>query len=166
MGVYLRDFEGMPSIGEMPRPSIPETTKAAIKRDYKAGLGSQKELALKYGVSLASAERICSGVVKGSAAPAMEIVHNAIERGQRVTIEGLDLTRYLVDGIKDLMGDMASTEAKSKEGIAGVALKWMQYLAEINPPTMADFVDQLITRPDFDPAEFVRLLKERYDKAG
>jgi hypothetical protein len=150
----------------MPRKPIPETTRAAIKRDYKSGKHTQKDLARIYNVSLASVEKILRGVERGSAAPAMEIIHGAISSGQRVTIEGLDLTRYLVDGIKDLMGDMATAEPKSKEGVAGVALKWMQYLAEINPPTMADFVEQLVSRKDFNPEEFARLLKAKYEKAS
>lgn len=150
----------------MPRKPIPESIKAAVQRDYKAGVASQKELALKYSLSVTSIERILQGVRKGEHTPAMQIVYKAVADGQRVTIEGLDITKYLVDGIKDLMGDMKSTEAKSKEGVANVALKWMQYLAELNPPTLADHVDQLIARPDFDPSEFVRLLKERYAKAS
>jgi hypothetical protein len=148
----------------MPRKPLPETTRAAIKRDWRAGIGTQPELATKYGISLASVKRILQGVEKGSAAPAMEVVRTAITSGQRVTIGDIDLTAYLADGIKDLAGDMAITEAKSKEGIASAMLRWIQYYAELNPPTMADFVDKLIARPDFDPAEFVRLLKERYER--
>ena len=151
----------------MPRKPLPETTRAAIKRDWRAGIGTQPDLAAKYGISLASVKRIVQGVEKGSASPAVEVVRTAMASGQRISVGDLDLTAYLADGIKDLAGDMASTEAKSKEGIASAMLRWMQYYAELNPPTLSDFVDQLIARPDFDPAEFVRLLKERYEpKAG
>ena len=150
----------------MPRPPIPETVRASIKRDYRSGGYTHKTLAQKYSVSLRFVENLLRGVEKSQASPAIEVVHRAIESGQRVTIEGLDLTKYLCDGIQDMIGDMANTEPKSKEGIANAALKWMQFLAIVNPPTMADYVDQLMARPDFDPAEFVRLLKERYAKAS
>jgi len=32
----------------------------------------------------------------------------------------------------------------------------------LNPPTMEELVDQLLSRPDFDPERFVSLLRSRY----
>jgi len=146
----------------MPRKPIPETTQQAIKRDYKKGLGTHAELARKYSISVSSVEKICKGIKKGSYQPAIDFVTDGVSRGQRVTVGDIDLTEYLETGIKTLSDDIKTTEAKSKEGIASAALKYMQFYAELNPPTLEDFVDQLLARPDFDPERFVAILKERY----
>lgn len=134
-----------------------------IQRAYELGEGSYRELADRFKVSLATVQRCCKGlkppVDKKLAA---EVLADAVTHGEKVTIDGLDLNQYLKDGIQDLTADMRSTEAKSKEGVASAALKYMQFYAQLNPPTLEEMVDQLLARPDFDPERFVSLLRSRY----
>ncbi|MEM6436755.1 MAG: transposase family protein [Cyanobacteria bacterium P01_D01_bin.115] len=146
----------------MSRRATPELTQKAIKRAYGAGEGSKKELAARFKVSESTVKRICQGVTPASKNTSVQIVAEAISNGDPVSIGGLDLTQHLKDGIKDLTADMKSTDAKSKEGLAQAALKYMQFYVQINPPTLEDFVDRLLDRPDFEPEKFVRILKERY----
>lgn len=162
-----------------------------IQRAYELGEGSYRDLSSRFKVSLATVQRCCKGitpavdkklankvladavasrgtiVIDGSAKPAekklaSELFLDAVTHGEKVTIDGLDLKQYLKDGIQDLTADMRSTEAKSKEGVASAALKYMQFYAQLNPPTLEEMVDQLLARPDFDPERFVSLLRSRY----
>jgi hypothetical protein len=150
----------------MPRQPVPELTQQSIKK-ARSGGESVASLAARFKVSERTIQRICSGVNPKLHEPAIEVVKSAISHGARITVDGIDLTQHLIDDINQLSGAMSGgAEPKSLEGVAGVKLKYMQYLALLNPPTMAEAVDQLIARPDFDPAEFVRLLKERYDQAS
>jgi hypothetical protein len=149
----------------MPRKPLPEITQQSIKKARSVG-ESVASLAMRFKVSERTIQRICQGIDPEIHAPATEVVRAAVLHGAQVTIDGVDFTKHLADDIKSMTGAMAGAEVKSFEGVAGVKLKYMQYLAQLNPPTMSDFVDQLIARPDFDPTEFVRLLKDRYGKAG
>jgi len=146
----------------MPRESIPETTQQAVKRDYRNGAGSMSQLASKYNISRASVGRILKGIKKGSSQLATDVVATAVASGHSVTVGDVDLTEYVQNGIKDLTADITTTEAKSKEGLAQAALKYMQFYAQLHPPTLEDFVDQLLARPDFNPDKFISILQERY----
>lgn len=151
----------------MARKGTPELTRKAIKRAYEAGEGSYRHLADRFNVSESTVKRICRGVTTPAQNPAIPIVADAIASGSTVKVGDLDLTEYLKNGIKDLTDDMKSVEPRSREGIAGAALKYMQFYAQLNPPTIEDMVDQLLARPDFDPEAFVKILKSRYAaKAG
>lgn len=152
-------------IAKMPRQSLPELTQQAIKKARNGG-ESVASLASRFKVSTRTIQRIANGINPAIHAPATEIVRSAISHGARVSVDGVDLTEHLIADIKRLSDAMPLTEAKSFEGVASVKLKYMQYLAQLNPPTLSDHVDQLLARPDFDPVEFARLLKARYVKAG
>ena len=149
----------------MRTPSLPELTQQAIKK-ARIGGESVASLASRFKVSTRTIQRITKGIDPEIHAPAAEVVRAAVAHGARVTVDGIDLTQHLAEDIKQLSSAMSGAEVKSFEGVMGVKLKYMQYMAQLNPPTMSDFVDNLIARPDFDPTEFVRLLKERYDQAS
>jgi hypothetical protein len=152
----------------MPGKRVSELTRKAIERAYRAGEGSYPELAQRFSVSEATIKRICRGVKPGSEQVATAIVQDAIAHGTSLQIGGLNLTEYIETMAKDLRGDMASTEAKSKEGVARVLLGVLQFYAEVYPPTLDQAMDALFDRPDFDLELFTKKLRERYanQKAG
>lgn len=148
----------------MPGKRVPELTRKAIQKAYRSGGVTYPQLAARFGVSEGTVKRICKDVDRNSA---VEVVADAIANGSTVKIGDLDLTEYLETGIKDLTTDMKTAPARSREGMAGAALKYMQLYAQLNPPTLEDMVDRLLDRPDFDPEKFVAILKARYAaKAG
>ena len=150
----------------MARKPLPLEIQSEIRTARKEG-ESYKVLAKRYNVSERTLMRVTAGVVAGRPADAVvRRVNAAIVQGAKVTIDGVDLTHHLTHDIERMTTAMESAEAKSFEGLAAVKLRYLQYLAQVCPPTLSDFVDQLIARPDFDPVEFVRLLKERYVEAN
>lgn len=144
----------------MPGKRTPELTRKSIQRAYRSGEGSHAKLAARFGVSESTVKRLCRGITP--ATPAAELVTDAIAHGQPITIGGIDIGQYVTEAIADLTAEMKTTDAKSKEGVAGVMLRYLQFYAELNPPTMEEMIDQLLARPDFDPETFVRILKSRY----
>jgi hypothetical protein len=145
----------------MPKKQLPELTRQAIRKARGVG-ESVASLATRFKVSERTIQRICKGIDPEIHAPAAEVVKAAVVHGARVTIDGVDFTQHLIDDIKSMSGAMSGAEVKSFEGVAGVKLKYMQFYHHLNPPTMEEFVDQLLSRPDFDPERFVSLLRSRY----
>jgi hypothetical protein len=145
----------------MPRKPLPELTQQAIKRARSVG-ESIPSLAERFNVSERTIQRVLRGTAPEIHQPATEIVKAAVIHGAQVTIDGVDLTKHLANDIRAMTGAMAGAEVKSFEGVAGVKLKYMQYLAQLNPPTLEEMVDQILARPDFDPERFVTLLRSRY----
>ncbi|MEY3299844.1 MAG: hypothetical protein RLZZ597_3104 [Cyanobacteriota bacterium] len=145
----------------MPRKPLPEITQQAIRKARSVG-ESVASLAMRFKVSERTIQRVCKGIDPEIHAPVTEVVRAAVVHGARVTIDGIDFTQHLIDDIKSMTGAMAGADVKSFEGVAGVKLKYMQFYAQLNPPTMEELVDQLLSRPDFDPERFVSLLRSRY----
>lgn len=151
----------------MPREAIPELTAAAIKRARTMGDGSIREIAARFKVSPATVKRICQGIKPGCGAEvAAAIVTDAIAHGQPLRIGTLDLTEYLEAMAVDLRADMATVQAKTKEGIAGQLLRLLQFYAELYPPTFDRLVAQLVEHPDFDPQKVKRALERYAQKAS
>lgn len=149
----------------MARKPLPQEIQEEIKAARKGG-ESCKTLAKRFNVSERTIMRVAAGVSATPATSVVRRVNAAIVQGSRVTIDGVELNQHLTEDIKRMTTAMESAEVKSFEGLAAVKLRYLQYLYTVNPPTLSDFVDQLIARPDFDPVEFVRLLKERYVEAS
>ena len=149
----------------MPRPPVPEITKQSIKK-ARAAWESVNDLMARFKLSRATVYQITKGIDPKVQSLAQQIVKSGIAAGVQVTVDGIDLTQHLKADIDRLSDAMDSAQPKSLEGVAAAKIKMIQCYLQLNPPTLADFVDQLIARPDFDPGEFVRLLKDRYDKAS
>lgn len=124
------------------------------------GAGSKAAIAQKFGLSLSTVKRITQGLTQSPQAG--DVLHQAISNSASVTIDGLDVTAYVKRGIDDLAAAAIAVPPKSKEGMATAMLRYLQFYAQLHPPTMDAMVDQLLGMPDFDPARFVKLLKEKY----
>lgn len=147
----------------MPRKPVPDTTKQLIKNARKGG-ESVASLAARFELSERTIQRITRGIDPKLQGPAVEVVRRAVAHGSTVIVDGIDLSEHIRDDITALSTSMSRVDPKSLEGVASTKLRYMQFYAELNPPTLEDFVDRLIDRPDFDPEKFVRILMERYAK--
>lgn len=146
----------------MPRQkAVSELTRRSIQRVYAQGGISKAELARQHGISEATVKRICHGI-KAGGGPAQQIIAQAIAEHRPIVIDGLDLGEMVGTAIKDLSAAAIAVEGKSKEGVSTAMLKYLQFYVQLHPPTMEAMVDQLLGMPDFDPARFVKLLKEKY----
>jgi hypothetical protein len=145
----------------MPRKPVPELTRKAIIKSRKGGV-SVADLAAQHNLSTRTIQRITKGVDPEINKPAVEVVASAVAMGSTVIVDGIDLTEHLLSDIDRLSAAMAEAEPKSFEGVAGVKLRYLEYYSKLRPPTLEDFVDQLLARPDFSPEKFIALLKERY----
>lgn len=150
----------------MPRKPVPDTTKQLIKNARKGG-ESVASLASRFELSERTIQRITKGIDPKLQGPATEIVRRAVAYGATVVVDGIDLSDHIRDDIQALSNGMTRVDPKSLEGVASTKLKYMQFYAQLNPPTLEDFADQLLARPDFDPEKFAAILMERYAaKAG
>lgn len=145
----------------MPKP-IPPLIQKQIQRAILNKEGSIDQIAQRFGVSTGTVKRL------GKKVKAVSQAAEALQSTVAIAAAGLsehapsDFRQALEDLLKDLQGDLKRTEPKSKEGVAGKILDIIKTMHELYPPTMADMVDRLLEMPDFKPAEFVQLLKERY----
>lgn len=152
----------------MPAPT-PELTQKRIIRAYETTTKSQQAIADEFGVSLATVKRLVQGRTRAAGQNAearMEVAKVAIAQGAEVTVDGVNIVKYLADMAADLKGDMGKVEPKSKEGIANSLLKVLQFSAEITPPTLEQAIETLLDRPDFDPQVLRDTLRRHAQKAG
>lgn len=148
---------------------VDELTRKAIQRAYESGEGTYPELAARFSVSESTMKRICKGLSRSGRGPvqaAKTVVADAIAAGAPVTIGGIDINQYLVDGIINMATDMKGARVATKEGMAGAVLRWMQYYADLNPPTLEQAIEKLLDRDDFDPQVFRDVLNRHAQKAG
>lgn len=54
------------------------------------------------------------------------------------------------------------SDPRSLPALAGTLAKFIELGQHVDPPTMGDWADELLRRPDFNPAEFARQVRERY----
>lgn len=141
---------------------IPELTQQAIKRAYMNREGSKNAIAKRFGVSESSVKRIVKDL-----GPALVVTQNAIANhvAETVKVHGLaiDTDQLLVTAINDLSAEMATVPAKSKEGVATAIARMIDMWRKYHPMTMHELVDLAIATPGFDPREFAKLLRERYE---
>ncbi|MGF1517919.1 MAG: hypothetical protein ACFCVB_08955 [Nodosilinea sp.] len=149
----------------MPR-ALPELTRKQIQKAWRTTIQTKREIALQFGVGEATVKRLTKGMEKDSAATSQAVVGAAIANGAAVQIDGMSVTQYVGKIIAALAAELPNAPAKSKEGVAGTLLRYLEFHEKLHPKSFETLVDQLLGHPDFDPQKFVALLKQRYVKAG
>lgn len=156
---------------------ISKLTQAAIKKAYINGEGSKTALADRFKVSLSTVKRITKGLEPVQEA-AQHIVDTAVarhielvrDRSSPTVIIGsnvLDTDEIMVTAIKDLSADMSNTPAKTKEGVAGSLIRFIETYRKFHPVTMDEAIELVLSIPDFDPRVFAQKLRDRIErKAG
>lgn len=143
----------------MPR-ALPELTRKQIQRAWKTTAQSKREIALQFGVSEATVKRLTQGMAKDGVAAQQSVVGAAIANGADVQIDGLSINQHLSTTISALAAELPNVPAKSKEGVAGALLRYLEFQYKLE--TFEELVDRLLGHPDFEPQRFVDLLKQRY----
>jgi DNA-binding MurR/RpiR family transcriptional regulator len=143
----------------MPR-ALPELTRKQIQRAWKTTAQSKRAIALQFGVSEATVKRLTHGLAKDGVVAQQAVVDAAIANGAEVRIDGLSLNQHVNDTIAALAAELPNVPAKSKEGVAGALLRYLEFQYKLE--TFEELVDRLLGHPDFDPQRFVDLLKHRY----
>ena len=141
--------------------ALPELTQRQIQKVWKTTDQSRREIALQFGVSESTVKRLTQGIPRDSAAGAA-VVGAAIAHGAAVTIDGVPIGRYVADTIAALAAELPTAPAKSKEGVAGALLKYLEFYAKLNPQRLEDVVDQLLAHPDFSLEAVRELITRRY----
>ncbi len=142
--------------------SLPELTQRQIKKVWKTTDQSRREIALQFRVSESTVKRLTQGIAKEAAAVPQAVVGAALANGASVTIDGVPIGRYVADTIVALAAELPSAPAKSKEGVAGALLKYLEFHARLNPQRLEDVVDQLLAHPDFSLEAVRELITRRY----
>jgi hypothetical protein len=141
--------------------SLPELTQRQIQKVWKTTDQSRREIALQFGVSESTVKRLTQGIARDSAAGAA-VVGAALANGASVSIDGVPIGRYVADTIAALAAELPTAPAKSKEGVAGVLLRYLEFHAKLNPQRLEDVVDQLLAHPDFSLEAVRELITRRY----
>ncbi|MBD2106719.1 hypothetical protein [Nodosilinea sp. FACHB-13] len=76
----------------------------------------------------------------------------------------LDFKAMLEESIHELHRAMLAAQGTRKAPLSKAAIEAMQQYRLMFPQTIDEFIDSLIALPDFTPADFVKALKERYEK--
>jgi hypothetical protein len=78
--------------------------------------------------------------------------------------EVLDFKAMLEAMIHELHAAMLAAQGTRKAPLSKAEVEAMRQYKLMFPSTCEEFVDSLMAIPDFTPAEFVRVLKARYEK--
>lgn len=149
----------------MPKPPVAEITKRSIKRAYRAKEGTHAQLAERFKVSVSTVRRVLAEPDVEQQAKE-DVVATAIAAGATVQVDGLDITDFLTTTINELSIGMKAAKPATREGMAGVLLRWVQYMDELNPPTLEKAIERLLDRPDFDSQVFRDVLSRHAQKTG
>ena len=158
----------------MPKP-ISDLVRQQIKREIKKDPKADKAaIATQYGVSIGTVKRLAKEVkdteIPGSVqqVKVRAATQNAIAKLSDTDggLKGADFQNILITLLTDLTENLSSASIKSREGAARAAVELMKCHREFYPPTMEDLIDQLLGLPDFEPVEFAKRLRARYDQAG
>ncbi len=141
--------------------SLPELTQRQIQKVWRTTDQSRREIALQFGVSESTVKRLTMGISREPAAGAA-VVGAAVANGATVTIDGVPIGRYVADTIVALAAELPNAPAKSKEGVAGALLKYLEFHNKLNPQRLEDVVDQLLAHPDFSLESARELITRRY----
>lgn len=143
----------------MPK-EIDDMIRQRIKKDLAGRNGTKQEIADRHGVSIGTVKRLAkeikpvTSVVEAStAAIAKAIVSGA-------AVDERDYAGALGDIIDRLQTAIATAEAKSLEGTARALMEALDKHREYM--TMERAIEWLVDLPDFDPARFTKLLKDKY----
>lgn len=143
----------------MPK-GIDDLIRQRIKKDLAGKNGTKQQIADRHNVSIGTVKRLAkeikpvTTVVEASTAA---IARSVVAGG---AVEDLDYGTMLKTLIKGLETAFEKAEPKSKEGVAGRLIEAMDKYREMM--TMRQAIRWVINLPDFDPAEFTRILKEEY----
>lgn len=149
----------------MPR-ALPELTRKQIQKAWQTTTQTKREIALQFGVGEATVKRLTKGMDKTSVATSQAVVGAAIANGATVQIDGMSVTQYVGKTIAALAAELPNVPAKSKEGVAGTLLRYLEFHEKLHPQSFEAVVDKLLDHPDFDTEKLVALLKQRYVNAG
>lgn len=142
--------------------ALPELTRKQIQKAWRTTTQTKREIALHFGVSEATVKRLTQGIAKEAAAVPQAVVGAALANGAAVLIDGVPIGRYVADTIVALAAELPTAPAKSKEGVAGALLKYLEFHAKLNPQRLEDVIDQLLAHPDFSIEAVRELITRRY----
>ena len=140
---------------------LPELTQRQIQKVWKTTDQSRREIALQFGVSESTVKRLTNGLTREAPAAGAAVVGAALANGASVTIDGVPIGRYVADTIVALAAELPNAPAKSKEGVAGALLKYLEFHERLHPQRLEVLVDQLLAHPDFSVEKVGELLRRR-----
>lgn len=85
---------------------------------------------------------------------------------QRSLPKELTLDQLLLWIAENLSREAQRLESNSKEGASNTLLQALQLWRKWHPQTTSEFVDLVVSLPNFDPVEFSRELKRRIDETS
>jgi hypothetical protein len=140
---------------------LPELTQRQIQKVWKTTDQSRREIALQFGVSESTVKRLTNGLTREAPAAGAAVVGAALANGASVTIDGVPIGRYVADTIVALAAELPNAPAKSKEGVAGALLRYLEFHERLHPQRLEVLVDQLLAHPDFSIEKVGELLRRR-----
>jgi hypothetical protein len=140
---------------------LPELTQRQIQKVWKTTGQSRREIALQFGVSESTVKRLTNGLTREAPAAGAAVVGAALANGASVTIDGVPIGRYVADTIVALAAELSNAPAKSKEGMAGALLRYLEFHERLHPQRLEVLVDQLLAHPDFSIEKVGELLRRR-----
>lgn len=140
---------------------LPELTQRQIQKVWKTTDQSRREIALQFGVSESTVKRLTNGMTREAPAAGAAVVGAALANGASVTIDGVPIGRYVADTIVALAAELSNAPAKSKEGMAGALLKYLEFHERLHPQRLEVLVDQLLAHPDFSIEKVGEVLRRR-----
>jgi hypothetical protein len=140
---------------------LPELTQRQIQKVWKTTGQSRREIALQFGVSESTVKRLTNGLTREAPAAGAAVVGAALANGASVTIDGVPIGRYVADTIVALAAELPNAPAKSKEGVAGALLRYLEFHERLHPQRLEVLVDQLLAHPDFSIEKVGELLRRR-----
>ena len=140
---------------------LPELTQRQIQKVWKTTNQSRREIALQFGCSESTVKRLTSGLTREPTAAGAAVVGAALANGASVTIDGVPLTQYVNETIVALAAELPNVPAKSKEGMAGALLRYLEFHEKLHPQRLEVLVDQLLAHPAFSVEKVGELLRRR-----
>jgi hypothetical protein len=140
---------------------LPELTQRQIQKVWRTTSQSRREIALQFGVSESTVKRLTNGLTREPTAAGAAVVGAALAHGASVTIDGVPLTQYVNATIAALVAELPQVPGKSKEGIAGALLRYLEFHERLHPQRIEVLVDQLLAHPDFTIEKVGELLRRR-----
>jgi hypothetical protein len=140
---------------------LPELTQRQIQKVWKTTNQSRREIALQFGCSESTVKRLTNGLTREPPAAGAAVVGAALANGATVTIDGVPLTQYVNETIAALAAELPNAPAKSKEGVAGALLRYLEFHERLHPQRIEGIVDQLLAHPDFNIEKAGELIRRR-----
>ncbi|MEY3300222.1 MAG: hypothetical protein RLZZ597_3482 [Cyanobacteriota bacterium] len=142
--------------------ALPELTRKQIQKAWRSTTQTKREIAAQFRVSEATVKRLTHGIDKDAVAASQSaVVSAALSYGSAVTIDGLSLNEYVGQTIVALAAELPNAPAKSKEGVAGALLRYLEFHERLHPQRIEGIVDQLLAHPDFNIEKAGELIRRR-----